>query len=132
MAQKPTYEELGKRIKELEQAESDHKRSEKALRESEDKYRVLIESMKDVIVRLSPTGHLLFVSPGVKEFGGYNSEDEIGNHMLKYLTNKTDIIRATELLDDVQEDLNLNSNQKTENHSLLNLHFFPYLEKTVK
>ncbi|MBW1642996.1 MAG: PAS domain S-box protein [Deltaproteobacteria bacterium] len=103
MAQKPTYEELGKRIKELEQAESDHKRSEKALRESEDKYRVLIESMKDVIVRLSPTGHLLFVSPGVKEFGGYNSEDEIGNHMLKYLTNKTDIIRATELLDDVLE-----------------------------
>jgi len=59
--------------------------------------------MKDVIVRLSPTGHLLFVSPGVKEFGGYNSEDEIGNHMLKYLTNKTDIIRATELLDDVLE-----------------------------
>ena len=103
MAQKPTYEELGKRIKELEQVESDNKRSEEALRESEDKYRVLIESMKDVIVRLSPTGHLLFVSPGVKEFGGYNSEDEIGNHMLKYLTNKTDIIRATELLDDVLE-----------------------------
>ena len=103
MTEKPTYEELEKRIKELEQVESDNKKSEEALRESEDKYRVLIESMKDVIVRLSPTGHLLFVSPGVKEFGGYNSEDEIGNHMLKYLTNKTDIIRATELLDDVLE-----------------------------
>ena len=103
MAQKPTYEELKKRIKELEQVKSDHKRSKEALRESEDKYRVLIESMKDVIVRLSPTGHLLFVSPGVKDFGGYNSEDEIGNHMLKYLTNTTDIIRATELLADVLE-----------------------------
>ena len=103
MAQKPTYEELEKRIKELEQVESDNKKSEEALRESEDKYRVLIESMKDVIVRLSPTGHLLFVSPGVKEFGGYNSEDEIGKYMSKYFANKTDIIRATELLDDVLE-----------------------------
>ena len=37
MAEKPTYEELEKRIKELEQVESDHKRSEKALKKSKER-----------------------------------------------------------------------------------------------
>jgi len=37
MPKKPTYEELEQRVNELVQAESEHKRIEKALRESERK-----------------------------------------------------------------------------------------------
>jgi len=71
---------------------------EEKLRESEQKYRLLIDSMKDVIVWLSPGGKILYVSPNAKEFSGYDSESEIGNAMSKYFARKTDIIRATNLI----------------------------------
>jgi len=71
---------------------------ERKLKESEEKYRLLVKSMKDVIIRLSPVGKLLYVSPSIKEFGGYDPESEIGNDMSKYFSSETDINRAVELL----------------------------------
>ena len=54
MAEKPTYEELKKRVKELEQSKSEHKRTEEALKESEKLYRKLFDSSKDAIMTLEP------------------------------------------------------------------------------
>ena len=71
---------------------------ERKLKESEEKYRLLVKSMKDVIIRLSPVGKLLYVSPSIKEFGGYDPESEIGNDMSKYFSSETDRNRAVELL----------------------------------
>ena len=75
-----------------------YKQAEEALRKNEEKYRLLTEKMKDVVVLLSPTGELLYVSPAVTEFGGYDPESEIGSDMSKYFENETDAIRAAELL----------------------------------
>jgi PAS domain S-box-containing protein len=44
MASKPTYEELEQRIKELEEESSEHKRVEKAIDESDQKFRILAEA----------------------------------------------------------------------------------------
>ncbi|MBT3312082.1 MAG: hypothetical protein HN931_06210 [Desulfobacterales bacterium] len=56
MGKKPTYEELEKMIRDLKQAESERKRTEKALRhsgarlrESEEKYRSMMEALDDAI-----------------------------------------------------------------------------------
>ena len=45
MAEKPTYEELKKRIQELEKNEAGHKRTEKSLRESEAQLKKMIEKL---------------------------------------------------------------------------------------
>ena len=47
MAKKPTYEELGQRVKELEHETFERKQAEEALRESEEKYRSMMKAMKD-------------------------------------------------------------------------------------
>ena len=70
---------------------------------SEKKYRLLAETMKDVVVRISTTGEILYVSPSVEKFGGYNSEEEIGNDMLKYFAEKDDYLRAVETIKEVVE-----------------------------
>ncbi len=70
MPEKPTYEELEKRIRELEQVESERLRTEEALRRSKKRYRLLIEHLNDLVVEIDPKGRFLFVSPSYcKTFG---------------------------------------------------------------
>ncbi len=45
MARKPTYEELEQRVKELEKEAINAKKTEEALRESDERYRSLIENI---------------------------------------------------------------------------------------
>lgn len=47
MGEKPTYEELEQRIKELENEAFERRRVEEALRESEEKYRRFVETSNE-------------------------------------------------------------------------------------
>ncbi len=76
-------------------------KSSSALEKSEKKYRFLAESMKDVIVQISPEAQLLYVSPSIKKFGGYDTENDTGNHIAEYFESESDLIRALELLEKV-------------------------------
>jgi len=71
---------LRKRNAELEQSESERKRAEEALRESEERYRTLVENANDIVFRTDDTGHFTFVNSVVLRITGYEEEEIIGKH----------------------------------------------------
>jgi len=52
---------------------------------SEKKFRLLVENAQDEVFTVTPDGKLIYISPNAMEFGGYVAEDEIGEHISKYI-----------------------------------------------
>ena len=76
MAGNPTREDLLQRIEELEQAQSECRKAEAALRESEEKYKLLAENSADIIYKISvETEKCTYASPTVKRMLGYTVEE---------------------------------------------------------
>jgi PAS domain S-box-containing protein len=78
MTQKPTYEELEQKVKELEKTDSKRKQAEEALRESEIKYRALIEYSNDVIICADKDGDYKFVNNVFASMFGKTPEYFVG------------------------------------------------------
>ena len=83
MANKPTYEELEQRVKELESESFERKKAEVMLREGEEHHRSFMESAKGFVVyrlKVDPDnyfgGRLVFVSPGIEDEIGVSPETE--------------------------------------------------------
>ena len=76
MADKPTYEELGQRVEKLEKAESGRSRAEKALKESEEKYRQLFNTVSDtVLVFDAETREFIDANNAATTLYGYSKEE---------------------------------------------------------
>jgi PAS domain S-box-containing protein len=52
-------------------------RAENALRESEEKYRTIIENIQDIFYRTDLTGKIMMLSPSAAKLAGYDSLDQI-------------------------------------------------------
>jgi PAS domain S-box-containing protein len=63
---------------------TERRRSQDALRESEERYRLLAENATDILWQMDMSGRFTFVSPAVGLFG-YEVEDWVGHHMLEFL-----------------------------------------------
>ena len=61
---------------------AEKKLAEKALKESEEKYRLLIESLTDLVVKVDPDGRFLFVSPSYCETFGKTEQELLGAHFM--------------------------------------------------
>ena len=85
MTEKPTYEELEKRIQELEHFEYKFKRVEEALQESEGRYRAVVEDMPGLICSFLPGGEITFVNKAYCEYFGKTFEELVGSNFLSLI-----------------------------------------------
>ena len=79
--QKKLLEEISalkQRIQELEKAESDRKRAEEVLRESQRRFQALVETTNDFIWDMNPHDVYTYCSPKADDLGGLQPEELLG------------------------------------------------------
>ncbi len=86
MAEKPTYEELEKRIQELEQTESKRKQMEYALKKSEKLYRLLAENVTDIIWTMDMDLNFTYYSPSITRLQGFTVEEALARSIEESMT----------------------------------------------
>lgn len=97
----PTYNELTKRVFELENELKRQKETEIRLRQSVREYRILTEAQKDVVIRLSPSGRIEYCSPVIQKFGGYDPAGDIGRDMSEYFADPREFEQGINLLTEI-------------------------------
>jgi len=99
MSEKPTHEELEQRVKELEKEVLHHKQTEKELKSSEEKYKILIENSPVGIYYNDFYGRFLYGNKKAEEIIGYQNQELIGKSFLKLkLLIPKDTYRASKLI----------------------------------
>src|SRR5213594_3457117 len=76
---------------------SERRRAEAALRESEERYRTLVEGVRDIIFALSPEGTIASLNPAFETIAGWRREEWVGRPFER-LVHPEDLPLALELL----------------------------------
>ncbi|MFH1950952.1 MAG: response regulator [Pseudomonadota bacterium] len=84
MDKKPTYEELEQRLKELEKEIKKHEQIESALRQSDEKYRSILESIEDGYYEVDLAGNFTFFNDSLLRILGYSKDELMGVNYRHY------------------------------------------------
>ncbi|MBT3226103.1 MAG: PAS domain-containing protein [Deltaproteobacteria bacterium] len=79
MSNKPTYEELEQRVKELEQDSLQRKQMEETLQEYNIWHSTMISNIGDVIGIMGIDGIMKYKSPNIERWFGWKPEDLVGS-----------------------------------------------------
>jgi PAS domain S-box-containing protein len=75
---KPSYEELEMRVQDLEKEMLIRTRADEALRDSEKRYRSLVETSSDWLWEIDADGRYIYASSKVRDIFGYEPEEVVG------------------------------------------------------
>jgi PAS domain S-box-containing protein/putative nucleotidyltransferase with HDIG domain len=78
---------------------SERKTAEESLKESEERFRTLIEKSTDAIAILDASGNLLYESPSMERITGYRLEDWLGKPVGDWLLHPDDLATMASLLE---------------------------------
>lgn len=81
MKEKTTYQELEHRVRELERAAAERRRSEGALREITDIYHLHFSLANDVLYSVDTQLRIMSASPSIEKVLGYKPEELVGKHI---------------------------------------------------
>ena len=85
-ADKPTYEKLEQRVKELEKEAAERKRAEDALRESEERLQIVLDTIQAGIVVIDPEAHVIVgVNAAAGKMVGASMKRILGSGCHKYI-----------------------------------------------
>jgi PAS domain S-box-containing protein len=85
MKKKPTYEELEQGVEEVEKESFERKQAEEALRESEEKYRSILESIEDGYYEVDIAGNFTFFNDSMCRILGYSKDELMGMNNRQYM-----------------------------------------------
>ncbi|MFW9876695.1 MAG: PAS domain S-box protein, partial [Candidatus Thorarchaeota archaeon] len=64
---------------------TERKKAEKALRDSEKKYRTLINNVTDIIIEVDVEGNFSYLSPNIQSIAGFKPEELVGESAFQYV-----------------------------------------------
>ncbi len=82
--------ELAAAVRQLEHENLVRSQAESALRDSERKYRELVENVNSIIMRTTTEGIITFFNPYAQEFFGYSRDEIIGQNVIGTIIPETD------------------------------------------
>jgi two-component system, cell cycle sensor histidine kinase and response regulator CckA len=110
MARRPTYEELEQRIKELEREAVRHKEADEALRQSEERYRLVAENVSDVLWMRDMNLKFTYVSSSVEKLSGYTVEEAMTLPIEKIYTSRSIALALKALEEEIALEKDESSN----------------------
>ena len=86
MPRKPTYSELQQRVKELEKEAAKRKWAEEALKESEEKYRTILDSIEEAYFEVDIAGNFTFFNDSLSKILGHTRAELLGMNNRDHMT----------------------------------------------